>query len=240
MTVYYNEIDKYAAQWLRNLITAGHIAPGVVDERSIEDVRPDELAGYEQCHFFAGIAGWPLALRIARLASVPGIWTGSPPCQDNSVAAAIHGGRAGLSGERSGLAHTWLDLIAAGQPQGICFENVPGISPWLAEITSRLGRLGYRVRRPERSSADVGAPHLRRRVWIVADRGGQGFPRPGRPEPPAPFCDPRATPPGDVFITSAGRTRPLDDGLPSRVGAVHAYGNAIDPWAAAEALRSLI
>ncbi|QRI92407.1 DNA cytosine methyltransferase [Delftia lacustris] len=162
------------------------------------------------------------------------------PCQDNSVAAAIHGGRAGLSGARSGLAHTWLDLIAALQPQGICFENVPGISPWLAEITSRLGQLGYRVRRPERSSADVGAPHLRRRVWIVADRGGQGFPRPRRPEPPAPFCDPRATPPGDVFISSAGRTRPLDDGLPSRVGAVHAYGNAIDPWAAAEALRSLI
>ncbi|NIF82803.1 DNA cytosine methyltransferase [Comamonas sp. Tr-654] len=105
-----------------------------------------------------------------------------PPCQDNSVAAAIHGGRAGLSGARSGLAHTWLDLIAARQPQGICFENVPGINPWLAEITSRLGQLGYRVRRPERSSADVGAPHLHRRVWIVADRGGQGLPSPGRPE----------------------------------------------------------
>ena len=181
---------------------------------------------------------WPCASPVSPACQASGLE--APPCQDNSVAAAIHGGRAGLSGERSGLAHTWLDLIAARKPQGICFENVPGISPWLAEITSRLGQLGYRVRRPERSSADVGAPHLRRRVWIVADRGGQGFPRPRRPEPPAPFCDPRATPPGDVFITSAGRTRPLDDGLPSRVGAVHAYGNAIDPWAAAEALRSLI
>lgn len=38
MTVYYNEIDPYAAQWLRNLIEAGHIAAGVVDERSIEDL----------------------------------------------------------------------------------------------------------------------------------------------------------------------------------------------------------
>lgn len=80
--------------------------------------------------------------------------------------------------------HTWLDLIAARQPQGICFENVLGISPWLAEITSRLGQLGYRVRRPERSSADVGALHLRRRVWIVADRGGQGLPKPGDPNHP--------------------------------------------------------
>jgi hypothetical protein len=37
---YYNEIDPFAAQWLRNLIAAGHIAPGDVDERSIEDVHP--------------------------------------------------------------------------------------------------------------------------------------------------------------------------------------------------------
>ena len=43
---YYNEIDKFAAQWLRNLITAGHIAPGDVDERSIEDVHPDDLRAY--------------------------------------------------------------------------------------------------------------------------------------------------------------------------------------------------
>ena len=35
MTAYYNEIDEYAAQWLRNLIKAGHIAPGDVDTRSM-------------------------------------------------------------------------------------------------------------------------------------------------------------------------------------------------------------
>lgn len=62
---WYNEHDKYAAQWLRNLIEAGHIAPGVVDERSIEDVKPDDLNGFTQCHFFAGIGVWSLALRRA-------------------------------------------------------------------------------------------------------------------------------------------------------------------------------
>lgn len=46
MTAYYNEFDPYAAQWLRNLIAAGHIAPGDVDERSIEDVEPDDLRAY--------------------------------------------------------------------------------------------------------------------------------------------------------------------------------------------------
>lgn len=47
MTAYYNEIDPAAAQWLRNLIVAGRIAPGIVDERSIEDVKQaqDRLAG---------------------------------------------------------------------------------------------------------------------------------------------------------------------------------------------------
>ena len=58
MTAYYNENDPYAAQWLRNLIAAGHIAAGDVDERSIVDVRPADLEGYKQCHFFAGIVGW--------------------------------------------------------------------------------------------------------------------------------------------------------------------------------------
>ena len=48
MSAYYNEIDPNAAQWLRNLIAGGHIAPGDVDERSIVDVSPDDLRGYTQ------------------------------------------------------------------------------------------------------------------------------------------------------------------------------------------------
>ncbi|MNO89518.1 hypothetical protein D3C76_810040 [compost metagenome] len=61
MSAYYNEIDQYAAQWLRNLIAAGHIAPGDVDDRSIEDVHPDDLKPYTQCHFFAGVGVWSYA-----------------------------------------------------------------------------------------------------------------------------------------------------------------------------------
>ena len=63
MPAYYNENDPYAAQWLRNLIAAGQIAPGDVDERSIQDVSADDLRGYTQAHFFAGIGGWSAALR---------------------------------------------------------------------------------------------------------------------------------------------------------------------------------
>lgn len=57
MAAYYNEIDKFAAQWLRNLISKGLIAPGDVDERDIREVKADDVRGYTQCHFFAGIGG---------------------------------------------------------------------------------------------------------------------------------------------------------------------------------------
>jgi len=74
MTAYYNEFDPKAAAWLRELIKAGHIAPGDVDERSIIDIRPSDVIGYTQCHFFAGIGVWSYALprRMAR----------RPPCMD--------------------------------------------------------------------------------------------------------------------------------------------------------------
>ena len=79
MAVYYNENDPYAAQWLRNLVTAGHIAPGEVDERSIEDVYPNDLVGFSQCHFFAGIGVWSYALRRAGWPDDKEAWTGSCP-----------------------------------------------------------------------------------------------------------------------------------------------------------------
>ncbi len=83
---YYNEFDPQAAAWLRALIAAGQIPAGDVDERSIEDVTPNDLRGFTQCHFFAGIGGWPLALQLAGWPTDRRIWTGSCPCQPFSAA----------------------------------------------------------------------------------------------------------------------------------------------------------
>ena len=89
--VYYNDNDPFAAQWLRNLVSAGLLPAGDVDDRSIKEVRPDDLKGYEQCHFFAGIGGWPYALGLSGWPGDRSVWTGSCPCQPLSGAGQHKG-----------------------------------------------------------------------------------------------------------------------------------------------------
>lgn len=121
-TAYYNEIDPYKAAWIRNLIKAGEIAPGVVDTRSIEDVHPDELREYTQCHFFAGVGIWSYALRKAGWPDDYPVWTGSCPCQPFSAA----GSRKGSDDSR----HLWpafFRLIEARRPAIVFGEQVSSI-----------------------------------------------------------------------------------------------------------------
>ncbi|WP_175982568.1 DNA cytosine methyltransferase [Caballeronia zhejiangensis] len=168
---YYNEIDKNAAQWLRNLIAAGHIAPGDVDDRSIEDVRPDDLRGYTQCHFFAGIGVWSYALRRAGWADDSEVWTMSCPCQPFS--AAGKGG--GFDDER----HLWPAahwLIEQRRPAIIFGEQVSSkdAEPWLDLVSADLEGLGFAFGSFAFPSAGVGAPHIRDRTYFVAHAAQRG------------------------------------------------------------------
>lgn len=165
MTAFYNEIDPYAAQWLRNLIAAGHIAPGVVDERSIEDITPDEIRHFTQCHFFAGIGVWSLALRNAGWADNRPVWTGSCPCQPFSAA----GKGAGFADER----HLWPafhHLIAECAPPVVLGEQVASrdADPWIDLVHADMEALGYAFGAIPFPSAGVGAPHIRDRLYWVA------------------------------------------------------------------------
>ncbi|WP_323115425.1 DNA cytosine methyltransferase [Pseudomonas guariconensis] len=166
MTAYYNEIDPYAAQWLRNLIAAGHIAPGDVDERSIEDVHPDDLKPYTQCHFFAGVGVWSYALRRAGWPDDRPVWTGSCPCQPFSAAGA----GAGFNDER----HLWPHfhwLISERQPAVVFGEQVASkdADPWLDLVQADLEAMEYAFGAVAFPSAGIGAPHIRDRTYWVAD-----------------------------------------------------------------------
>lgn len=164
--VYYNEIDPYAAQWLRNLIAAGHIASGVVDERSICDVDSADLADFTQCHFFAGIGVWSLALRRAGWPDDRPVWTGSCPCQPFSAA----GKRDGFSDER----HLWphlFRLIAQRRPAVVFGEQVASRDglEWLDLVQADLEGADYASAAVDICAAGVGAPHIRQRLYWVAD-----------------------------------------------------------------------
>ena len=119
MSAFYNEIDPYAARWLRNLIDAGEIAPGVVDERDIKEIDPDELDGFTQFHAFAGIGGWSVALRLAGWDDARPVWTGSPPCQPFSFA----GKQRGTADDRH-LWPAWFRLIEKCRPPTVFIEQV--------------------------------------------------------------------------------------------------------------------
>lgn len=167
MTAYYNEFDPKAAAWLRELIKQGHIADGVVDERSIEDVTPADLHGFTQCHFFAGIGIWSYALRRAGWADDRPVWTGSCPCQPFSAA----GKGAGFADER----HLWPafhHLIGQCRPDIILGEQVAskdGLG-WLDLVQSDLEAAGYASGAVDLCAAGFGAPHIRQRLWWVGER----------------------------------------------------------------------
>lgn len=162
---YYNEFDPKAAAWLRELIDNGHIAKGIVDERSISDVTPGDLEGYIQCHFFAGIGVWSKALRDAGWPDDRPVWTGSCPCQPFSAA----GKGIGFADERH-LWPAWHWLIDQCRPDTIFGEQVAskdGLN-WFDLVSSDLEGSGYTVGASDLCAAGVGAPHIRQRLWFVA------------------------------------------------------------------------
>lgn len=174
MTVYYNEIDPFCVAWLHNLMEHGLIAKGDVDERSIEDVTPNDLRGYTQCHFFAGIGVWSYALRQAGWEDTRQVWTGSCPCQPFSAA----GKRNGFDDER----HLWpafFYLIEKCRPSIIFGEQVAGKDglSWLDLVQSDLEGTNHAFAAADLCAAGVGSPHIRQRLYWVAYRDDERLER---------------------------------------------------------------
>lgn len=165
---YYNENDPRMVAWLKQNIAAGLIADGEVDERSILNVRPDDLRGFAQCHFFAGIGGWSYALRLAGWDDRRGGWTGSCPCQPFSVAGKGQG-----ADDSRDLWPAWRALITEWRPAAVFGEQVASKDGdyWLDRVFGELEAQAFAVAAADLCAPGVGAPHIRQRTYFVADAG---------------------------------------------------------------------
>ncbi|MBM7131579.1 DNA cytosine methyltransferase [Dyella mobilis] len=148
------------------------IPRGDVDTRSIEDVVPNDLKGYTQCHFFAGLGGWAFALEIAGWPRGRRVWTGSCPCQPFSAA----GKGAGFADGRH-LWPAWQHLIAQCDPPVIFGEQVASkdAAPWIDLVHADMEGMGYAFGCVPFPSSGIGAPHIRDRNYWVADADCRQF-----------------------------------------------------------------
>lgn len=157
---------------------------------------------------------------------------GGFPCKNTSNAAAIHGKRSGLSGPESGLWAEQYRIIVANRPEWAVVENPLGVDTWAEKITTDLERVGYAVSRLPLSGEGVGAPHLRRRVFFVANRDGKRLAQSGPfGSSPAERIERGATE-RDAWLSSLPGVLRVDDGVPGRLHRrerIECVGNAVMP-----------
>jgi len=167
----------------------------------------------------------------------PDIVAGGFPCQDISYA----GKGAGLAGERSGLWYEFARCIRELGPRYVIVENVRALfTRGFGDVLGTLADLGYDAEWAMYGAADVGAPHRRHRVWLLAypsgrreavrDTSGGGLGGESRRGDGAQSAD------GREAVADAERQRLegfIEAGAAS--GAVDGPGNGCDPrWWATE------
>lgn len=217
MRVYYNENDPKTAAWLRELIKAGLIADGEVDTRSIVDVRPDDIRGFVQCHFFAGIGGWSYALRLSGWPDDRECWTFSCPCQKFSAAAR----------GRQVAIDMWPEqrrLFTANGPSVFFGEQVSHARSWFDGLCDDVEAMGYSVGAAVLPACGVGFDHARSRIWFVGHTNShrQSSVRVNAEVDRLSRCD---SDPGQLGEA---------DGISNYVAAMSGFGNAIVPQVAAQ------
>ena len=249
---YLNEINPDAIRWLRELVANGSIPESVVDERSVEHVQADDVIRYRQCHWFAGIAGWPLSLRLAGCEHLESLWTGSCPCGPFSTA-----GKRGGYGDTRDFWPSWFWVIRSARPMLVFGEQVSSAIKfgWCDRLFDDMESEGYIGWSCVLGAHSVGAPHERQRLYWAfantADHGLEGVQRRIEAQVSKDWT-PEALAAWNTTGSAFGDWRKLlaepnvcrvDDGVSSTVDIrprLHAYGNAIVPQVGALFVRSFI
>lgn len=248
MTFYYNENQPYAAAKLRKLIERGILPYGHVDTRSIVQVPAKDLWGYQQCHFFAGIGTWALALVYADWPKDTPIWTGSCPCQPFSIAQTGVGG----FGDDRHLWPIWYELIKECGPKLIAGEQVasPDGLVWWDQVQDDLESSGYAAATASICAAGFGADHMRDRLYWVADAGSERTQGLRQRRGVSELRQRRAYSQVDLqsllerpYAAGVDHPEPLIRGSSitsaERVGELQAYGNGLDFYTAIEFLTAV-
>lgn len=237
--VFFNDNEPYITKWLGSLFPEA-----TIDGRGIQEIQASELVRFRRLHFFAGIGGWEVALELSNWGGRE-VWTASCPCQPLS--------RAGRRRCEKDERHLWPEfyrLISECRPRTILGEQVDGKDglEWLDGVALDLEELGYAFAATSMSAACVNAPHVRQRIYWVANACGARRERLepdertscGAPQALAIHCDSfaraRSAVDGDVGNLL------LADGLSVAVerDAIKGYGNSIVPEVAAEFIKAFM
>jgi len=244
MKTFYNEWDHKTAAWLRELARQGHVTEGIVDERSIKDIQPDDVRGYKRCHFFAGIGGWDHALKLAGFSDDRAVWTGSCPCQPFSSA----GKRQGQADERH-LWPDWFRLIRECRPDAIFGEQVAtrDALAWWDQVAGDLEGIGYTCWANSVDARCFGHADARQRIYWCANAIGVRQPEPWQHWENARHIAACPSGEADRFVDAVRREAlpylcRFADAIPARVGSVccHGFGNAVKPDICAAFVRAFM
>jgi DNA (cytosine-5)-methyltransferase 1 len=212
MAAYYSEFNPYKAAWLRNLIDAGVIEAGEVDERDVATVQPGDLIGFSSVHLFAGVGGWSYALELAKWPSGREVWTASCPCTPHS--SATRG--------RKTAPDLWphvARLVAARAPRVLFGEQVAAAGDWFDRVCDDLEALDYEVGAAILPAVAVNYDHARPRIYFAGHAHGDR--QPGGAV--------------DAEVDRLPRHRSqrasvvLSDGVSSDLAQMRAFGDAIVP-----------
>jgi len=165
---FYNDNDASIGAWLQALIDAGELPPGLVQVCDVADANPGDAL---HCHWFAGIGGWALALKMIGWPDSTPVWTASLPCQPFSAA----GQQKGYSDDRH-LWPTFYAHIKQHLPPILFGEQTQSElgRHWLAVVQDSLEALDYRTAAADLCGPLVGAPHQRQRLYWMAYAPGWG------------------------------------------------------------------
>jgi DNA (cytosine-5)-methyltransferase 1 len=205
-------------------------------------------ANFPGVHLYGDIQELSAQRIVCDLGYFPECLAGSPPCQD---ASAANTKGAGINGKQTGLFMEAIRLVREGRPRWVALENSPHLrTRGIDRVLAELEALGYACWPLVVGAHNVGAPHIRKRMWLVCrdtsvparqDAGEIEWQTRSGPELDAAASGKRCNSGWQLaaLVGAQGyrwnggpeRHLRLADGLPSRLArkCVAAYGDAIVP-----------